>query len=118
MDSPDELASEETCDAMGEVANMIMGSVKSRVANSLGDLQVSIPSVVSGRKLENTRTSDLREDQNRTGAPGGAKSAVQRKPATAPELRRRAVRIRCFMHRIRLSEAMTEGGCIQCQHLR
>ena len=54
MDSSEELSEEEICDAIGEVANMIMGSVKSRIQDNIGSLEVSIPSVVSGRKLENS----------------------------------------------------------------
>ena len=44
---------EESCDAMCEVANMVMGCFKSKLADKVGDLDVSIPSVVRGRELEN-----------------------------------------------------------------
>ncbi|MHC4475817.1 MAG: chemotaxis protein CheX [Planctomycetota bacterium] len=54
MDSSEQISEEELCDAIGEVANMVMGSVKSRLQDSVGDLQVSIPTVVSGRELENS----------------------------------------------------------------
>ena len=53
MDASEELDRGEVCDAIGEVANMVMGSIKSRVKSSIGNLEVSIPSVVSGRQLEN-----------------------------------------------------------------
>ncbi|MFC1676867.1 chemotaxis protein CheX [Planctomycetota bacterium] len=53
MDSADELSEEDVCDAIGEVANMVMGSVKSRLIESTGNLEVSIPSVISGRQLRN-----------------------------------------------------------------
>lgn len=53
LDADDELAEEDTCDAIGEVANMLLGSVKRLLADSFGDLQVSIPSVVSGKELKN-----------------------------------------------------------------
>ena len=53
LDADDELTEEDTCDAIGEVANMVMGSVKKRMADNFGDLQVSIPSVVSGKELKN-----------------------------------------------------------------
>jgi len=49
----EEVGEEETCDAMGEVVNMVMGSVKSRIQDEFGNLEVSIPSVVSGRQLQN-----------------------------------------------------------------
>ncbi len=53
IDTTEEITEEDTCDAMGEIANMIMGSLKRRLAESAGNLEVSIPSVVSGRKLKN-----------------------------------------------------------------
>ena len=48
-----ELTQEEICDAFGEVTNMVMGSVKSRIQDNTGELQVSIPTVVVGQKLAN-----------------------------------------------------------------
>lgn len=54
MDISEEISKPEICDAIGEVTNMIMGSVKSRILEGIGNLEVSIPSVVSGRKLENS----------------------------------------------------------------
>ncbi len=54
MDGPEEISEEETCDAIGEVVNMIMGNMKSHLRDSLGEVQVSIPTVVSGRGLQNT----------------------------------------------------------------
>lgn len=54
MDPTEELSETEICDAIGEVSNMIMGSVKARIQDSIGDLQVSIPTVVSGRELHNS----------------------------------------------------------------
>jgi chemotaxis protein CheX len=48
-----EVGEEETCDAMGEIANMVMGSLKARLHNEVGKMEVSIPSVVSGRALQN-----------------------------------------------------------------
>ena len=54
MEPDDPITEEEISDAMGEVANMVMGSVKSRIQDQIGTLDVSIPSVVSGRMLENS----------------------------------------------------------------
>lgn len=54
LDNPQELSEEEICDAIGEITNMIMGSVKARLIETVGDLEVSIPSVVSGRHLESS----------------------------------------------------------------
>jgi len=50
MEPTDEMSKEEISDAMGEVTNMIMGSIKSRIQDSIGNLEVSIPSAVSVRK--------------------------------------------------------------------
>ena len=52
-DTSEEIAEEDICDAIGEICNMVMGSVKKRMAESVGNLEVSIPSVVSGRELKN-----------------------------------------------------------------
>ncbi len=53
IDTTEEIVEEDTCDAIGEIANMIMGSLKKRLADITGNLEVSIPSVVSGRELRN-----------------------------------------------------------------
>ncbi len=52
MEPDEEITHDDTIDAMGEVANMVMGSMKSRLLETCGDLQVSIPSVITGTKLE------------------------------------------------------------------
>ena len=53
IDTDEEISEEDTCDAIGEIANMVMGSIKSRLLEVIGNLEVSIPSVVSGRELKN-----------------------------------------------------------------
>ena len=53
MDPGEEISQPEICDAIGEVSNMVLGSIKSRIQESAGELQVSIPTVVSGQNLEN-----------------------------------------------------------------
>ena len=58
MDGTDGLSEDDTCDAIGEIVNMVMGSVKSRVADSVGEISVSIPSVVKGQKLCNSLGDD------------------------------------------------------------
>ncbi|MHC4507563.1 MAG: chemotaxis protein CheX [Planctomycetota bacterium] len=50
----EELDEAEITDAIGEVANMVMGSVKSRIQETVGNLNVSIPTVVRGRSLDNS----------------------------------------------------------------
>lgn len=57
LDSPDELGQDDTVDAIGEVANLLMGAVKTRVQDDVPNLAISIPSVVEGRQLSN-RLSD------------------------------------------------------------
>ena len=54
LETGDNLSHGEVCDAIGEVANMVMGSVKSRLTDTYQDIQVSIPSVVKGRELSNS----------------------------------------------------------------
>lgn len=51
MAPTDELSESEISDALGEVANMVMGGFKSRVQQTIGNLNVSIPTVVKGRSL-------------------------------------------------------------------
>ena len=53
IDSPNDLSKEDTCDAMGEIANMVMGSLKTRLLEHFGNLEVSIPSTVTGKELNN-----------------------------------------------------------------
>jgi len=52
MESADELADEDVVDAMGEIANLVMGSVKTRVQGEVAALDLSIPSVVEGREIK------------------------------------------------------------------
>lgn len=54
MTSADELGENDVSDAMGEIANMVMGTVKARIQNDVGNIEVSIPSVVQGRELRNS----------------------------------------------------------------
>ena len=51
IDTPDEVIEDEVCDALGEVTNMVMGSVKSRIQTETGELLVSIPTVIHGQNL-------------------------------------------------------------------
>jgi len=39
-------------DAIGEIANMIMGGIKTRVQHEITNIEISIPSVVFGRQLQ------------------------------------------------------------------
>jgi chemotaxis protein CheX len=53
MGSSDELGDNDVSDAIGEIANMVLGAVKSRIQNECGAIEVSIPCVVQGRELHN-----------------------------------------------------------------
>ena len=62
MDPDDEISDADINDAVGEVANMVMGAVKSRIQDEVGNVEVSIPSVVQGMELRNSlgeRASEL-----------------------------------------------------------
>jgi chemotaxis protein CheX len=48
------VSDDEIKDAMGEVANMVMGTVKTAIQKDMKNLQVSIPVVVTGRNLQNS----------------------------------------------------------------
>ena len=54
MTPAEELNETEITDAIGEVANMVMGTVKSRIQETVGGLNVSIPTVVKGRAIDNS----------------------------------------------------------------
>jgi len=54
INTPEGVSETEICDAIGEVTNMVMGSVKSRIQDRVGNLDVSIPTVVTGRELESS----------------------------------------------------------------
>ncbi len=58
MGSSDELGDHDVSDAMGEIANMVLGAVKSRIQNEIGGIEVSIPCVVQGRELRNSLGED------------------------------------------------------------
>jgi len=61
VDTPEEiegLSNDEVSDAFGEVTNMVMGSVKSRIQKEVGEVSVSIPTVVCGNNLSNSLGED------------------------------------------------------------
>jgi chemotaxis protein CheX len=53
-DPSGDLAENDINDAIGEVANMVMGALKSRVQDDIGSMEVSIPSVVQGRDIKHS----------------------------------------------------------------
>jgi chemotaxis protein CheX len=54
MEADAELADSDVCDAIGEIANMVLGAVKSRIQEEVGNIEVSIPCVIGGRELANS----------------------------------------------------------------
>ncbi len=52
MEPEDDISMEDICDAMGEVSNMVLGSIKKRIADAVGEITVSIPCTVSGKMLD------------------------------------------------------------------
>lgn len=54
MGPDDELSEPETCDAFGEVVNMLLGGLKTRINQTYPDIQISIPSTVKGLDIEPT----------------------------------------------------------------
>jgi CheY-specific phosphatase CheX len=51
MTDEDELGTEDIHDAIGEVANLVIGGIKSRIAESVGQVEVSIPIVMEGKEV-------------------------------------------------------------------
>ena len=54
MEPEDQIGDEDLADAIGEVANMIMGSVKTRLQDVVANIEISIPTVICGRILKNS----------------------------------------------------------------
>ena len=55
MEGDDSISQDEIRDAIGEIANMLLGSIKaSLLKKDVGNLDVSIPCVVSGKELSSS----------------------------------------------------------------
>jgi CheY-specific phosphatase CheX len=62
MSEPDdELAEADICDALGEVNNMVLGGIKTRIAEAFGEIQISIPSVIKGLEIQPAMGKDTSE---------------------------------------------------------
>jgi chemotaxis protein CheX len=46
-----DLGDGDIIDALGEIANMVMGGVKTRIQDEIKNIEISIPSVIQGREL-------------------------------------------------------------------
>jgi CheY-specific phosphatase CheX len=53
MESVDELSAEDANDAIGEIVNMVMGSIKAG-DTAFSQVQVSIPTVIVGKEIEHS----------------------------------------------------------------
>jgi chemotaxis protein CheX len=47
------LGEAEMTDALGEIANMIMGGIKTRIQQEVARIEISVPCVICGRQLRN-----------------------------------------------------------------
>ncbi len=66
VDPDDDMEDSEIRDAIGEISNMVMGSIKAiLMSKGIGNLNVSIPCVVSGKEL----TSSLGDDTTELSVP-------------------------------------------------
>ncbi len=54
MELDEQISPHDIDDAIGEVSNMVMGSVKARLQDKFSNLNVSIPTVVRGQEIENS----------------------------------------------------------------
>ncbi len=52
MEAEDEIEIEEVEDAIGEVVNLLLGGVKARIMDNVGEIDISVPTVITGTKLE------------------------------------------------------------------
>jgi CheY-specific phosphatase CheX len=53
MSEPDDdLCEADVCDALGEVTNMVLGGIKTRIAETVGEIHISIPSVIKGLDIQ------------------------------------------------------------------
>jgi CheY-specific phosphatase CheX len=53
LDPNDTISSEDKEDALGEITNMVMGSVKSKTQDTYKNMKVSIPTIIKGTNLKN-----------------------------------------------------------------
>ncbi len=52
MEPGESVKDSEVRDAFGEMANMIVGGIKTRLSDTVGELKISIPSTITGEPLE------------------------------------------------------------------
>jgi CheY-specific phosphatase CheX len=53
MAEPEDAIEEaETYDAFGEIVNVIIGGIKARMLDTVGDIQIFIPTVIKGQQIQ------------------------------------------------------------------
>lgn len=52
MEEDEEIEEAEVQDALGEITNLLTGGLKSRLLDSVGDIEISVPTVVCGRNVK------------------------------------------------------------------
>ena len=52
MEPGESVKENEICDAFGEMVNMIIGGIKARLSDTVGELKISILSTITGQPLE------------------------------------------------------------------
>lgn len=52
LEEEDPIELEEIEDAIGEVVNLVLGGVKARIMDHIGEIDISVPTVITGTKLE------------------------------------------------------------------
>ena len=61
LETTEDISEEDISDAIGEVCNMTMGSLKKRLIDSVGSLDLSIPTVVSGNGIKSSAIDNERK---------------------------------------------------------
>lgn len=52
LEADAEISQTDTCDALGEVTNMIIGGLKSRLSDAAKDMQIFIPATIKGMEIQ------------------------------------------------------------------
>ncbi len=77
MEADEEIEEGEIKDAIGEIANLVLGGLKSRVAGTVGEIKVSVPTVVKGCEVRPALGKDsVRVEINAQGAGCNVKLVV------------------------------------------
>jgi CheY-specific phosphatase CheX len=62
LETSEDISNDDISDAVGEVCNMVMGCLKKRLIDSVGNLDLSIPTVVNGTDI----TSSVLDNAKKT----------------------------------------------------